>query len=65
LFDDGASKAQEATRDYVLRRWVDGFAPLINIFGGKITTYRRLSEAVVAKIEAALLGRKANRAWTS
>ncbi len=51
LFDDGASKAQEATRDYVLKTDVlDGAAPLINIFGGKITTYRRLSEAVLAEI---------------
>lgn len=51
LFDDGASKAQEATRDYVLK-WDDGGfeAPLLNVFGGKITTYRRLSEAVVAGI---------------
>ncbi|MGH6805518.1 MAG: glycerol-3-phosphate dehydrogenase, partial [Ensifer adhaerens] len=42
LFDDGASKAQEATRDYVLR--VEGdktAAPLLNVFGGKLTTYRR------------------------
>ncbi len=51
LFDDGASKAQEATRDYVLKTDVlDGTAPLINIFGGKITTYRRLSEAVLVEI---------------
>lgn len=51
LYDDGASKAQEATRDYVLR--VDdggGAAPVLNIFGGKITTYRRLAEAAMAEI---------------
>ena len=36
LFDDGASKAQEATRDYVLKHETDG-APLVNAFGGKIT----------------------------
>ncbi len=45
LFDDGASKAQEATRDYVLKADTEnGKAACINIFGGKITTYRRLSE---------------------
>jgi glycerol-3-phosphate dehydrogenase len=60
LFDDGASKAQEATRDYVLRE--AGAPAMINVFGGKLTTYRRLAEAVVAKIEARL-GRKGPR-WT-
>jgi glycerol-3-phosphate dehydrogenase len=63
LFDDGASKAQEATRDYVLR--VEGDekeAKLVNIFGGKITTYRRLAESVLEKIEEALGARKP--AWT-
>ncbi|MEO3386209.1 glycerol-3-phosphate dehydrogenase [Mesorhizobium sp. CAU 1741] len=64
LYDDGASKAQEATRDYVLKaEGGDGEAPLINIFGGKITTYRRLAEHVLEKIED-YLGRK-GPAWTS
>ena len=52
LYDDGASAAQEATRDYVLvgeGEANEGF--LINIFGGKITTFRRLSEAVLEKVE--------------
>ncbi|MEN2990544.1 glycerol-3-phosphate dehydrogenase [Tistrella sp. BH-R2-4] len=64
LFDDGASKAQEATRDYVLKAEVgpDGGAPLINIFGGKITTYRRLAESALEKIEG-FLGHRAP-AWT-
>lgn len=61
LYDDGASKAQEATRDYVLKADADG-APLINIFGGKITTYRRLAESMLAKIEG-LIGTK-GRPWT-
>ncbi len=56
LFDDGASKAQEATRDYVLRHedGEGGGARLVNIFGGKLTTYRRLAEAVVERIEDAI-----------
>jgi glycerol-3-phosphate dehydrogenase len=51
LYDDGASKAQEATRDYVLKLDAphDG-APLLSIFGGKITTYRRLAEAALEKL---------------
>jgi len=53
LYNDGASKAQEATRDYVLEvdRPSPKVAPLINIFGGKITTYRRLAESVLEKVE--------------
>lgn len=51
LYDDGASKAQEATRDYVLvRDGADGEAPLLSVFGGKITTYRRLAEAALDKL---------------
>ena len=53
LFDDGASKAQEATRDYVLKT-EEGDAPLLNIFGGKLTTYRRLAEQALEKIGEAL-----------
>lgn len=59
LYDDGASAAQEATRDYVLK--LDGTA--IHVFGGKLTTSRRLAEAVLEKIEG-LLGRK-GPAWTA
>ena len=64
LYDDGASMAQEATRDYVIK--VDGTAQdgaIINIFGGKITTYRRLAESVLEKIEVVLGARGA--AWTA
>ena len=64
LYDDGASMAQEATRDYVLKtEGGDGEAALINIFGGKITTYRRLAEAMLERIEA-VLGKK-GKAWTA
>ncbi len=63
LYDDGASKAQEATRDYVLTSDAPaGQAPLLNVFGGKITTYRRLAEAMLTRIEAHL-GRR-GRPWT-
>ncbi len=55
LYDDGASKAQEATRDYVLKlENKDGEAPLLNVFGGKLTTYRRLAEHALEKIGEAI-----------
>ncbi len=51
LYDDGASTASQATRDYVLQvQDQDGALPLVNVFGGKITTYRRLAEAVLSKL---------------
>jgi glycerol-3-phosphate dehydrogenase len=50
LYDDGASKAQEATRDYVLKVDEANGAPLLNVFGGKLTTYRRLAEHALEKI---------------
>lgn len=46
LYDDGASSASAATRDYVLSVDDKG-APILNVFGGKITTYRRLAEDVM------------------
>jgi glycerol-3-phosphate dehydrogenase len=64
LFDDGASKAQEATRDYVLKvEAPDGGAPLLNVFGGKLTTYRRLAEHALEKI-AETIGAK-GKPWTA
>ncbi|MBI2717271.1 MAG: glycerol-3-phosphate dehydrogenase [Rhizobiales bacterium] len=51
LYDDGASKAQEATRDYVLKLDpLPGAAPLLSVFGGKITTFRKLAEATLEKL---------------
>lgn len=64
LYDDGASAAQEATRDYVLK--ADGDAAsgaVVNVFGGKLTTSRRLAESVMEKIED-VLGKK-GPAWTA
>ncbi|UYV36815.1 glycerol-3-phosphate dehydrogenase [Rhodobacteraceae bacterium D3-12] len=50
LYDDGASSASAATRDYTLKVDRSGGAPMLNIFGGKITTYRRLAESALDKI---------------
>jgi glycerol-3-phosphate dehydrogenase len=49
LYDDGAKSATAATRDYVLSLDENG-APLLNIFGGKITTYRKLAENALKKL---------------
>ena len=50
LYDEGASSATAATRDYVLTVDETGGAPMLNVFGGKITTYRKLAEGALAKI---------------
>nr|WP_319949275.1 glycerol-3-phosphate dehydrogenase [uncultured Shimia sp.] len=62
LYDDGASSATAATRDYVLTLQDDG-APLLNVFGGKITTYRRLAEAALGRLGPFFP--KAGAAWTA
>ena len=51
LYGDEAVSPAAATRDYVLEvEDRDGAAPLLNVLGGKITTYRRLAEAVLARL---------------
>lgn len=65
LLDDGASSAQEATRDYVLSLDAPGdAAPALSVFGGKITTYRRLSEAVLKSL-GPHMGLSLKPAWTN
>lgn len=68
LYDDGAGRAQDATRDYVLALDApDGGAPLLSVFGGKITTYRRLAEAALEKLlphVPPLDGKAAAPPWT-
>ena len=45
LYDDGANDPSAVTRDYTLRVDTDaGAAPVLSVYGGKITTYRRLAE---------------------
>ena len=50
LYDDGAKSATAATRDYVLTVDKTGGAPVLNVFGGKITTYRKLAEGALDKV---------------
>ncbi len=63
LYDDGATSATAATRDYVLNLNIDSGAPLLNVFGGKITTYRKLAEAALGK--AGRFFPKAGPDWTA
>jgi glycerol-3-phosphate dehydrogenase len=64
LLDDGAAKAQDARRDYEIETCGrEGEGKLITIFGGKITIYRRLAEAVLDRVEEAI-GPSKRRAWT-
>jgi len=52
LYDDGSANPSEVTRDYVLKVDHDAFkAPLLTVFGGKITTYRRLAEDALKLLE--------------
>ena len=63
LHDDGASKAQEATRDYVFELdGTDGSTPLLSVIGGKITTYRRLAEQALARLAPYL---RMGEPWTA
>ena len=51
LFDDNAANPSAVTRDYVFD--VDapsGAAPMLSVFGGKITTYRKLAEHALEKL---------------
>jgi len=49
LYDDGAANASAVTRDYVFELDAEG-APLLSIFGGKITTARQLAEDAMARL---------------
>lgn len=63
LFDDGKSEAKAATRDYVLNLDTGkNEAPLLSIYGGKITTYRKLAESVLDKLSSFLPNMKGE--WT-
>jgi glycerol-3-phosphate dehydrogenase len=63
LFDDGARLARDTTREYVLTLdRAGGQAPLLTVYGGKITTYRRLAEAALAKLAGVL---PQSPAWTA
>jgi D-erythritol 1-phosphate dehydrogenase len=51
LFDDGKGNPSAVTRDYVFDLDETGGAPLLNVFGGKITTYRELAERGLQRLK--------------
>jgi len=64
LYDDGSDDPSAVTRDYTLR--VDdeaGLSPVLSVFGGKITTFRRLAEHAMEKLAPYFPGLKP--AWTA
>jgi glycerol-3-phosphate dehydrogenase len=62
LLDEGGS-ASSVTRDYLLEADAEGGAPLLNVWGGKLTTYRKLAEDGATQL-GRLLG-DARRPWTA
>jgi glycerol-3-phosphate dehydrogenase len=62
LLDDESGNASEVTRDYLLELDQDG-APLLNVFGGKLTTYRKLAEEAMDRLAPSFP--QASGAWTS
>jgi glycerol-3-phosphate dehydrogenase len=47
LYDDASTNASKVTRDYKLDLDTDNGAPILSVYGGKLTTYRKLSEDVL------------------
>lgn len=62
LHDDGNTAAQSATRDYKLVLDKSPGAPLLTIYGGKLTTYRRLAESAMGKLSTVFNGMPGS--WT-
>jgi glycerol-3-phosphate dehydrogenase len=65
LYDDGKSDPSSITRDYVLK--LDAGAggaepPVLSIYGGKLTTYRKLAEAALAALKPHFPAMRGN--WT-
>jgi len=65
LFDDQAENASAVTRDYVLDvEGGNGQPALLSVFGGKITTFRKLAEHALEKL-LPVMGRKVGAGWTA
>jgi len=64
LYDDGTADPSAVTRDYTLRVDADaGAAPVLSVYGGKITTYRRLAEHALRDLAPYFPGMKGD--WTA
>lgn len=60
LYDDKSANNSTVTRDYVFALDEEGGAPILSIFGGKITTYRKLAEHALVK-----MGHADTAGWTA
>ena len=63
LFDDGQGNPSAVTRDYVLELETIEGASFLNVYGGKITTYRKLAEHTIRKLGQVFSG--IGPAWTA
>lgn len=54
LYEDNAKSNSTVTRDYVFELDADGGAPILSIYGGKITTFRKLAEHALQKLSSAI-----------
>ncbi|MGN7806112.1 glycerol-3-phosphate dehydrogenase [Ensifer sp. 22521] len=64
LYDDNAENPSAVTRDYIFEvDAADGQAPLLSVFGGKITTFRKLSEHALERLKPFF--HKMGPAWTA
>jgi len=62
LYDDASENASKVTRDYKLDLDERKNAPILSVYGGKITTYRKLAEQAVGMLQATL--RNSAKPWT-
>ncbi|WP_037434813.1 glycerol-3-phosphate dehydrogenase, partial [Sinorhizobium fredii] len=64
LYDDNAENPSAVTRDYIFELdAAEGEAPLLSVFGGKITTFRKLSEHALERLNPFFP--KIGPAWTA
>jgi glycerol-3-phosphate dehydrogenase len=67
LYDDNAENPSAVTRDYIFdidpKEPAAGNAPILSVFGGKITTYRKLAEHSLDRLRPAFP--KMGQTWTA
>lgn len=63
LYDDASENASKVTRDYKLDLDVRKNAPILSVYGGKITTFRKLAEQAVDMLNESLITSKGE--WTA
>ena len=63
LYEDHAASNSTVTRDYVFELDKEGGAPILSVYGGKITTYRKLAEHALEKLGRVLA--LPGKAWTA